>query len=319
MPPGLPVFSRALLEERARLLAGLRAFLDARGLLEADTPLLYPAAPAEPGLDTYAVSMPGGATWYLQPSPEFALKRLLARHPAGLYQLGHVFRRGENGRIHNGEFTMLEWYRPGLTLAGLEAECIDLLQTFLGARPVQRHPLRELFLAHANVDPDRADAAQIREVATTCQAPLQDVAVLADTAQCLDLLFEHRVRPALDPGAITVIHGFPAGQSELAATEADADGVPRALRFEMFHQGMELVNAAVELRDGAEYRRRVGACNAQRRERGLPEVAVDGELAAVLDELPACVGAALGADRLLMCRTGARAIAEVMPFTQDRL
>ncbi len=307
------MISRPTLERRAALLAQLRGFMSERGLLEVDTPVLYPATPAEPGLDTFPVGMPDGATWFLQPSPEFALKRLLALHPTGLYQLGHVFRRGENGRLHNSEFTMLEWYLPGRPLAALETDCIDLLQVCLGALPVQQASFYDLFAEHVGLDLDQASPQALQ------QAAVQILGAATAPDQSLDLLFEARIRPALTPEALTVIAGFPAAQSELSTVAPDDAGVPRAQRFEIFHQGMELVNAAVELRDGTVYRERVAANNALRSARGLPTVAPDEALAATLSDLPDCVGAALGVDRLLMCLLGAQSIAEVMPFTQPAL
>ncbi len=307
--------SLAVLRMRAALLASLRAFFAAREVLEVDTPALYPGAPAQSTLQTFAFDGPDGRAWHLQTSPEFALKRLLASHPVAMYQLGHVFRRGESGRLHNPEFTMLEWYRPGFTLAELEVECLELLIGVLGEKRILRVNYADALRQHADIDPDTCTDQQLANLA----AGLLPGAASLGRDACLDLVFEERVRPTLPPDAFTVLYDFPASQAELAEVYASPGQAARACRFEIFHLGMELLNAASELRDAAEYRRRQADWNARRIAEGLAAMPEDSGFAAALDQLPACSGAALGVDRLLLCLSRCASVDEVMPFSSGRL
>lgn len=128
-----PSAALAALERRAALLAQLRAFFAARGVLELEVPLLGRAGVTDVHIENPVV--PGAPEWYLQSSPEYFLKRFLARHARAVYYLGKAFRAGERGRLHQPEFTLLEWYRPGWDDDALIAEVAELLAVS-GAGPV---------------------------------------------------------------------------------------------------------------------------------------------------------------------------------------
>lgn len=302
----------AALRRRASALQAIRGFFRRRGVLEVDTPLLG-AASQDP--DIASLEVPGaasdGAPRYLQSSPEYALKRLLAAGSGDLYQLGPVFRAAEHGRWHDPEFTLLEWYRVDQDLEALMEEVADLVAEVLGRRaPVRVVAYRDAFDEALGLDPLAASDEAIRnrveaELAGTDPARWS-------RQECLDLLFTHRVAPGLGRDQWTFVEAFPAAQAALAELGDD----PRtARRFELFIEGLELANGYRELLDAATQRRRFEQEQEQRRQRGLPVHDLDeGFLAALEAGLPACSGVALGVDRLLAVAHGARSLDEVRPF-----
>jgi len=312
-----------LLRRRARLLADTRAFFDARGYLEVETPYAVPSPGEEVHLLPFATgrTLPDGTVQplFLHTSPEFAMKRLLAATGQRLFQLARVWRNGETGPLHAAEFTMLEWYRPGAPLSGLMDESEALLRAVLppevawnGAScrldtPFERLTLQEAFARHAGLDllASADDAGQLARDAGTTLRP-------GETWE--DLFFRlllERVEPAIGRTRPTFLTHWPAAQAALARRDL-AD--PRvALRFELYACGLELANAFEELTDAGEQRRRFAADRARRAalypER--PAWPLDEAFLAALPALPACAGIALGFDRLAMLATGSRRIADI--------
>lgn len=313
-----------ILRERARLNAGIRAFFAARGVLEVETPLLCSAAATDLHLAAFGVHDPAAPQLparFLQTSPEFAMKRLLAAGSGPVYQLGKAFRAGDLGARHNPEFTLLEWYRPGFTLAQLMDETGALLVATLGEALAfdgcGRTTYRALFERAFGTNPHAADAATLRALVAR-ETSFGDAASL-DAPACLDLLFSAVVEPALGHDRPLFVRDFPVAQASLSRIARNDEGDLVACRCEVYVRGMELANGYDELTDAAEQRRRFVADNAERRAAGLPEIPVDERLLAALDAgLPASAGIALGVDRLLMLRTGAAAIDAVLAFAAPR-
>ena len=318
-----PSASVPTLRLRAALLARIRAFFAERDVLEVETPVLGACAVTDPHVLSLATSVRAAAgapprTYFLHTSPEYAMKRLLAHgHAQGLgpiYQICRVFRDGEEGRLHCPEFTMLEWYRPGFDHHALIAELDELMARLLpDAAPARHTCYFDAFREHAGIDPASATLAELRDAAAACglvheQAPDRDT--------CLELVFSHRVQPALGRGRVFV-YDFPACQAALARVR---DGrVPVAERFELFHDGIELANGFHELTDAAEQRRRFARDAARRRELGLDAPAPDERLLAALAHgLPPSAGVAVGLDRVFMLAAGAGSVAEVMAFPASR-
>jgi elongation factor P--(R)-beta-lysine ligase len=298
-----PGASLAVLRRRAALLATIRAFFAERGVLEVDTPLPSPVTATDPLLESIpAFPFDERERWYLQTSPEFALKRLLAAGSGPVYQLGKAFRRGERGPRHNPEFTMLEWYRPGFDTGRLIGEVADLVTRAIGARPLRSSVYRELFLSHLALDPWQADTAALRERAVSlCGVD----ATPWERDELLDLLFSAAVEPQLGWECLEFVTGFPASRVSLACLTTDDSGTAVADRFEC-------------LRDARELRRRMEADNRCRSAGGRAPVPLDERLLEALPLMPACAGVALGVDRLLMVALGLTHIDEVIGFSSDR-
>ncbi|HET7315294.1 EF-P lysine aminoacylase EpmA [Salinisphaera sp.] len=304
--------ARATLTARARLLADIRAFMAGQGLLEVDTPLLAAAAPSERALACMAVGEDG----YLVPSPEHALKRLLAEGAGSLYQLGHVFRAGEFGRWHQPEFTMLEWY--GVNEGMNEAiERLDTLLAGLGAPPVgARRRYRDVFSSLVGLDPLEADANALRAQARALGvAPVGAAPAGGDRVFWLDLLMATIVQPMLGHQGPEIVTHFPADDAVLVASDPRD---PRcALRFECFWRGVELANGASELVDARLARERMTREQQARVAQGGPVPPMDEDvLAAMTAGLPRCAGVALGVDRLLALLENRNSITAVLPFAR---
>jgi lysyl-tRNA synthetase class 2 len=312
-----PGASLAHLRARAALLARLREFFAARGVLEVSTPLLCSSGITDPAIESFIV--PSGtslsAPRYLQTSPEYAMKRLLARDGEPIYQLAPAFRDGEAGSRHNPEFTILEWYRPGFDHHQLITETVALLQGCLGARPLFKRSYRQLFLELLQLDPFTASLSELEALA---REHIDTGTVSGDRDLWLDLLLSHLIEPQLAGRGICVIHDYPASQAALSRI-VELDGVQAGQRFEVYVDGVELANGYCELIDAAEQRRRFEHDNARRREQGQPERPLDEHLLAALQHgLPPCSGVALGVDRLLMLATGSADIREVLAFDWER-
>jgi lysyl-tRNA synthetase class 2 len=315
-----PTASLDALRLRARLLEATRRFFAEREVLEVETPLLGAAAATDPNIESLVAARADAAhptrqCLYLQSSPEFALKRLLAAHGVALYQLGKAFRGGERGSLHNPEFTLLEWYRPGWDHRALMGEVEDLLERLLGTGRGVRVTYREAFLRAVGVDPLQAPDAEVAHAALALGLAPSDVPHGREA--CLDFLFATRVQPGLGPTRLVFVYDFPASHAALARVR----GVdpPVAERFEGFVDGIEVANGYHELADPVEQRRRFQVDLARRQVRGLPQPPLDERLLAALEQgLPDCAGVAVGFDRLVMAAARARRIDEVLAFPSER-
>ena len=266
------------LKQRAELLAEARAFFAERNVIEVQTPVLAKHTVTEP--DVQSIEVPGYG--YLQTSPEYQMKRLLAAGMPSCYQLGPAFRHGEQGRLHNPEFTMLEWYRLGFDHNQLMYEVADMVDALLGPKPYQR-------------------------------LTYEDVVGKSEgrTRDALDLAFADACE-RLTPGRF-FITDYPADQAALARINPDGQ---TAARFELVIDGVEIANGYWELLDVEEHRQRFKTDGEIRQKRGLPAMAVDEAFIAALQHgLPACAGVAMGFDRLVMLGIGAKALSDVTAVT----
>lgn len=316
-----PFAPLAALRERAALLARAREFFAARGVLEVDTPLVVNAPVTDPHLHSAGVRLaaPGARAprLYLHTSPEYAMKRLLAAGSGDIYQICHAVRAGERGRLHNPEFTLIEWYRIGFPLGALMDEVEALVRALLGpaaaARRGERLGYREVFRRELGLDPLTATAAALARAA----APLGFRGRARDRDELLELLLGAIVGPRLGREALTFVHGYPASQAALA--RLDPEDRRLALRFELYCDGIELANGFQELACAPEQRARFARDRAERRRRRLPATAADERLlAALASGLPDCAGVALGFDRTLMLALQAAHIDEVLAFPIER-
>jgi len=316
-----PTATMGTLRERARLIATVRAFFAARGIWEVETPVLGQGGSTDVhlvSLSSLARTDKGQRKLWLQTSPEFHMKRLLAADSGPIFQLAKSFRDGEVGARHNIEFTMLEWYRPGFTLAQLIEETTALVAHVLpqSPGPVVYYRYRELFHRHLEVDPFTTSLVTLRSLAA--ERGNMSAQALAEEGRdtCLDLLMGMVIEPTLGQQELSVVVDYPASQAALARRHQDADGEWVASRFELYLNGIELANGYDELTDAEEQRQRFDADNAERRRLGLPEVDVDAHLLAALEQgLPASSGVALGLDRLIQLALGKARLEEVLAFS----
>jgi elongation factor P--(R)-beta-lysine ligase len=313
-----PTAALSALRHRAHMLAQLRRFFAARGVLEVETPILSASAVSDPqieSLTTCVAGLPG--RFYLNTSPEFPMKRLLASGSGDIYQVCKVFRDAERGRWHNPEFTMIEWYRLGLDDAALMTEveglAAELLAPHRRLEPAERLTYADALRRYAGVDA-HADAESSLERAAAdhgivCQAEL-------DRDAKLDLLMGMVVGPKLGRDRPCFICDYPASQASLARLKPGLPAV--AARFEFYVDGIELANGFHELANAEEQRARFTQDLAIRQARGQIQPPLDERLLAALQAgMPDCAGVALGFDRLVAIAVGASRLAEAMAFPID--
>jgi lysyl-tRNA synthetase class 2 len=319
-----PTCSIEFLRQRAEVLRQIREFFRARDVLEVETPLLSQAIGTDPQLAFFFTEFdfhPLRQTLYLQTSPEFAMKRLLAAGSGSIYQICKAFRNGEAGRFHNPEFTMLEWYRIGFRLPDLMDECEALIgSVFAGIKtlePAERLSYCSLFADYTGLDAADFSPADYRAYAEA-SGFAEAVAICGDDhATWLDFLFSHRIQPHLGSGRLCMVYGYPACQSSLARLNECNPQITD--RVELFIDGVELGNGFFELSDPEEQNRRFEREIAARQQQHLPAAVKDERLLAALRSgLPDCSGIAIGIDRLLMVLFGKPSIEDVVSFPVNR-
>ncbi len=321
LPDYLPSATLAALHFRAEMLKRLRQFFDDRGFLEVDTPILSADTVVDRHLEAFCTELSCGPgrprKLWLHTSPEFPMKRLLAAGAEAIYQVAHVFRRGEIGPLHNPEFTMVEWYRAGDGPEQGMQFLSDLCEAMLHRGPAERVSYREAFERYVDLDPlsapTEALVARCRELSLAVPPGFAE----DDRDTWLDFLLGECVQAHLGCGPPAILYDYPASQAMLARVR-DGDP-PVAERFELYVDGIELANGYHELLDAAELRRRNRVVNAQRRADGNAALPEESRLlAAMAASLPPAVGVALGFDRLVMLAFGAASLAEVLAFPIDR-
>ena len=303
---------------RAHLYTQIRQFFAERDVLEVETPVLSQAGVTDVHLASVQAQRHVNGQkqiHYLQTSPEFAMKRLLASGSGSIYQICKVFRDDEHGRKHNSEFTMLEWYRPGLSLKDLMFEVTDLLNETLKQRFGE---IRPTILSYKHAFMDRLDLnplqATLQELKDCCRRVGLSLDLGEDRLGYIDLLFSHYVEPSLGFDTPVFLTDFPPEMASLAKTRVDEDGDLVAARFELYIEGLELANAYDELIDADVLRSRFEADNAERAKLGLHVMPIDEYLLAALPHMSECAGIALGIDRLLMVATNQLKLEKVISF-----
>ena len=306
-------------KRRATILRRSRQYFDAQSVMEVDTPALSTAAVSDVQIESMSVSSTlSNAPLFLHTSPEFCMKRLLASGYPDIYSICRVFRDGEAGRLHQPEFTMIEWYRLGFQLDEVIADAIAAIAHAMGdqaqieAFAVVQY--QDIFLDVLGVDPMTATIDTLAKAADA-DADLQE-ALGSERDDWLDLLLATQIAPTFPPDKLTVVTHYPATQAALA--RLCSNNPQFADRFEVFMGSVELANGYVELTDVAVQTGRIAADQAQRKRQGLIERPHDESLIAALDSgLPSCAGVAVGLERLQMMHDKTDDIRDVIPFVYE--
>ncbi len=325
----LPTASLDRLALRATVIQRVRAFFDNRNFIEVETPILSHDTCVDRHLQPIGVRKSElldsadhqsrtGETMWLQTSPEFGMKRLLASGAEAIYQITKSFRAGERGQLHNPEFTMLEWYRVGDNLQTGMDLLATLITEILKLDHVVRIDYRSLFGAVLGIDPHSATCGELQQLAVAHGIELGElVGENSDRDFWLHLLMTHVIEPKLGISAPLIVFDWPATQSALAFIRNEL--TPVAERFELYVQGMEIANGYHELLDPVELQDRNELQNCRRVADGRQSLPIHSRLMSAMNHgIPACAGVALGVDRLVMLATGATTIDEVIAFPIER-
>lgn len=316
-----PSASLKNLRLRAQIFKAIRDFFASRNVMEVDTPLLCHTSVTDPFIQSIpalfqAHPQESERRHYLQTSPEYAMKRLLAAGSGAIYQITKAFRQGEIGRLHNPEFTMLEWYRPGFDHHDLMDELDELLQLTLNTPKAERRSYAELFHTFLGLDAHHATVTALRACAHNQN--LDIAGEINDSDTWLNILMTHCIEPQLGHDQPCFIYDFPASQAALARIQPGHP--PLASRFEVYINGIELANGFHELQDSREQRQRLEHNLYQRQQLGLAPLPMDEFfLAALAHGLPDCAGVALGLDRLIMLAAESEHITDVLSFAFARV
>ncbi|MFO7604608.1 MAG: EF-P lysine aminoacylase EpmA [Gammaproteobacteria bacterium] len=310
---------RQILQLRARFRQRIRAFFQARDVLEVETPILSAAGSTDLYIDSMTTHSGVGQDprLYLQTSPEYAMKRLLAAGSGSIYQLCKVFRYGEQGRQHQPEFSMLEWYRLGMDHLALidevDALVRELLDGYRVLQPTVKWTYRQAWQQTLQLDPFALSLEQCRRFAL--EQNIAPVGGIDDRDTGLQLIMSCCVEALLPKDAPVFIYDYPPTQAALARVRPGVE--PVAERFELYINGMELANGFHELTDATEQRRRFEQDNRKRQAAAKAVMPLDEGLLAVLPQVPNCAGVALGFDRLLMLAADVSDIAAVSGLYTD--
>jgi len=303
---------RDLLFERAKALDVIRSYFRQQNVIEVDTRLLDQFSVTDPYMSALTVYTPNKQqVGFLQTSPEYAMKRLLSQGSGDIYQLSKMFRAEENGRFHDSEFTMLEWYRTGFSLESLMDDVYQLISHVIGKRNRITLTYQNAFLKYLNIDPFKISD---KELISFSEKKLGDIPKDMLRDNYLTLLFSECIESSLPTEDVTFIIDYPTSQSALAKLKS-VDGYQVAERFEVYCNGIELANGFYELTDPDEQLKRFENDNIIRTRLGYPEMVIDHRLIDALQKgLPECSGVALGFDRLLMIKLGKTHISDVLPL-----
>ncbi len=293
----------------------VRRWFYENGFVEVETPVLVRAPAPEPSIETFRIpsagisdSMPGMRhDLFLIPSPELAMKRLLARGMDRIFQITHVFRREERGPLHLPEFTLLEWYRTGCDYRALMDDCESLLAAT--ARVVGNE--WQVPLPHGGTCSIIPPFHRI-SVSSAFETYAGWVPGPAPDPDRFDMDMVERVEPGLPHDRPVFLMDYPASMASLARLKPDNPEV--AERVELYAGGMELANGFSELNDPEEQARRFEADMEKRRELGLQTYPMPEDFLRDLAHMPDAAGMAMGLDRLLMFLFGVRDIGEVVAF-----
>lgn len=308
-----------LMQKRARMLQSIRAFFVQLDVMEVDTPSMSQASVTDLHIESFVTSMQQ-QNYYLQTSPEYPMKRLLASGYPSIYQICKVYRCEEQGIFHNPEFIMLEWYRLGFDYKQLMHEVSSLFDLLSKENELSTQTdkisYQQAFMQSVGIDPLATSVEDCRQCCVQQQIDVPQGMSDDNVDEWLDWILTQAVAPAFNQTGFTILYDYPASQCALATISADGSV---AERFEVFYGELELANGFNELTDAHEQRQRFEADNKKRQLAGLDVMPIDEHFLQALEAgFPKCAGVAIGLDRLLMVLTGKAEISDVLAFPFDR-
>lgn len=287
----------SLLKKKAEIIKSIRDFFYQRNVTEVTTPILGKYTVTDRFINSISTTV-HNAKYYMQTSPEYAMKRLLAANSGCIYQICQTFRGDEVGKLHNPEFTMLEWYRVDFDYHMLMQEVTELLQICFNCKPAIKINYKDLFLQYLKINPHTATLESLFGLIPKYNINLSSGFKTTNIDTLLNILFSSIIEPNLIGNSPWLVYDYPVTQAALATIDTNSEHV--AQRFEVYYQGVELGNGYNELRDKNELLRRFNSDIKYRKENNLPTIDIDEDFVASTTHLPKCSGIAMGIDRLIM-------------------
>tara|TARA_R110001592_G_scaffold37251_33_gene124444 strand:- start:4992 stop:5951 length:960 start_codon:yes stop_codon:yes gene_type:complete len=312
-------------KSRGNVINEIRDFFKNKNVIEVETPSLSMGTVTDPYLDAFSTQynyldnsdINQSQQLYLQTSPEFHMKRLLASGYGCIFQICKAFRHEDSGRYHNPEFTLLEWYRIGFDQHDLMAEVDELLSTVVKTPKSEKISYQNLFIKFVSIDPLTATFNQLYEV-IELQGKAADWLYESDDCDLLlQFIFSEIIEKNIGLSRPCFVYNFPIAQASLAKECVEDNRV--AQRFECYFKGVELANGFNELTDADIQITRFEQDNSKRQQLGLITKNIDENFIKALQSgLPQCAGVALGIDRLMMIALEKSAIEDVISFPIER-
>ncbi len=304
-------------QKRAVVLGKIRSYFSEKNVIEVETPILSLGTVTDVHLDAFKTKydflLDGRVDCYLQTSPEFAMKRLIASGYRDIYQICKAFRDEPYSKYHNPEFTILEWYRLDFDHFDLMDDVEALLKATLCISSTKRVSYQDVFFQYLNVDPLSTTiehCLKVIEEHNMCETWLTES---QDLDLLLQFLFTQLIEPQIGLEQPYFVYNFPASQASLARLDHVDQRV--ANRFECYYRGIELVNGFYELSDCSLQLQRFKHDNNIRQAKNLATKPIDNRFISALESgLPNCSGVALGIDRLVMLALQLKSIDQVLTF-----
>ncbi|CDR32910.1 EF-P lysine aminoacylase EpmA [Criblamydia sequanensis] len=297
------------LYDRGKMLRAARDFFYQRNIVEVDCPILTEFAALDSNIDLMRTE----ELRFLHSSPEYGMKRLLTEGIGDIFQLSHVFRKGEMGSRHNPEFMMAEWYRQSFLMEEMIDETADFIRIFLGDLPLTKIGYREAFIRLVNFDPKTDSLEKLKSILKSRNAEFEGMES-AGSDTLLQFAVLTLIEPQFEENKLTALIHFPSSQAALSQ-KFTQDGYSVSKRFEIYYGNLELANGYQELSNPIEQEERFILENKERQEKGLEPLPYDLKLIQALKKgLPPCSGVACGFDRLMMIRHSTHSIKDILPF-----
>jgi len=317
-----------IFKRRSQIITAVRQFLNQRGFLEVETPVLQPSAGgalAQPFVTHHHAL---DRDLYLRIAPELHLKRLIVGGLDKVYELGRIFRNEGISTKHNPEFTMLESYQAYASyndvMQMVEEMTAEVCQQVLGTDkvkfgdntisfkpPWQRLELREAVAEYSGIDFTQYPSADL------LRPKMAEKGIAVDPQKNWAKLVDELLDTFVEPNLIqpTFLLDYPVSMSPLAKAKPEH---PRVVeRFEGFAGSMEIANAFTELNDPLEQRKRFTEQQKERPAEGEAAETIDEDFLLALEYgMPPTGGLGIGIDRLVMLLTGQQSIREVILFPQ---
>ncbi len=301
----------SIMQQRMAMYKNIRYYFEKQKVSEVETNILSKYGTTDTYIDSFN-TFNLKYKKYMQTSPEFAMKQLLADGFGDIFQICKVFRNEETGSLHSPEFVMLEWYRIGFDLFELMSDVTDLVKSlankFLNLE-VEYLQYLDIF-QDIGINPHQDEFAKISQKANLL---IKNIPQLTDKDELLDFILVTILEKNLGQNKLTFLYNYPASKASLAKIDKDKFGNVVSRRFELYYQGIELANGFEELTDAKEQKQRFIDEINTRKQHYKEEIPYDENLIKSLEKgMPECSGVALGLDRLLMLILGEKNIKNII-------